>query len=77
MLNALDPLGAHTLDPGFAIEHPLSEGDGAADHRGFVEIQHHHLEAGIVQAQRDAGGDVAGAAHHHQLIPLEAHVILH
>ena len=30
-----------------------------------------------MQAQRHPGGDIAGAAHHHQLIPLEAHVILH
>ncbi len=31
----------------------------------------------MVEPQRHPGGDIAGAAHHHQLIPLEAHIILH
>ena len=55
--------GAHALDARLAQADGLAKRHGAADARRLGDVGHHHGEAGTMQAQRDARGDIARPSH--------------
>ena len=55
--------GRHVLHARLAQTDGLGERDRPAYAGWFGDIRHNHLAADAMQAQRDTGGDVAGAPH--------------